>query len=292
MQDALFDAITVFQGIVIEAAPFILLGVLVSSLLGAFVTDAMILRIMPRNRLLGVIGGALFGFLFPVCECGNIPVARRLLQKGVPPHVVISFLLAAPVFNPVVMLATWTAFRDQPAMLYWRVGLTLAIAIIVGLLFSLHPRPKEMMAMTHEAHHDHHHEGRVQHLMATMAQEFMEMMAILIVGATLASLVQIVVPRTAITALGHGPVLSVLVMMLLAFVISICSTVDAFFALSFSTSFSSHALLAFLVFGPMIDIKTLVMLRSTFRPSIIAWLAALTALLTLAGTLFLSLYIS
>ncbi|NET71837.1 MAG: permease, partial [Sphaerospermopsis sp. SIO1G2] len=130
------NGFTLFLSLLVEAMPFLLLGVLFSSVLLFFIDEGRLVDIMPRNPLLGALVGSMIGFLFPVCECGNVPVARRLLMKGVPTPVAIGFLLAAPTINPIVIWATWTAFRDQPEIVVLRVLLSLTIATIIGVVFS------------------------------------------------------------------------------------------------------------------------------------------------------------
>lgn len=292
------DAITVFLGIIFEATPFILLGVCISTLLHFFIKDETLLKFLPKNPFLGVLAGACFGFLFPVCECGNIPVARRLLQKKVPPYMVTTFLLAAPVCNPIVIFSTMVAFKDQPEMVWLRVGLSLLIACIIGLLFSRAKDPSELIHVHSDTHsHEtccmpHAHKHSIQEIFVNIAKEFVEMMSILIIGSLFAAFIQIILPRNLITTLGSGPVLSILCMMLLAAVISICSTVDAFFALSYTATFTSSSVLAFLIFGPMIDIKTIIMMRGIYKKRSILWITTLSALLTFAITLFMNLHIS
>jgi uncharacterized membrane protein YraQ (UPF0718 family) len=128
---------TLFLSLLVEAIPFLLLGILLSSLLLLFVDETKLVRSMPHHPLLGAIVGSLIGFLFPVCECGNVPVARRLIIQGMPPAVSIGFLLAAPTINPVVIWATWTAFRDQPEVVVWRIGLSFVIATGIAWVFSV-----------------------------------------------------------------------------------------------------------------------------------------------------------
>ncbi|NET53452.1 MAG: permease, partial [Merismopedia sp. SIO2A8] len=129
-------AFTLFLSLLVEAIPFLLLGVLLSSLLLFFIDERKLMAAMPRNPLLGAIFGSLGGFLFPVCECGNVPVARRLLLQGAPTAVAIGFLLAAPTVNPVVIWATWVAFRDQPEIVLLRVLFSLGIAVFISCIFS------------------------------------------------------------------------------------------------------------------------------------------------------------
>lgn len=131
------SAFTLFLSLLVEAVPFLLLGVLFSGLLLFFVDERQLIRLLPKHPFLGAFAGSCVGFLFPVCECGNVPVARRLLMQGAPSPVAIGFLLAAPTINPIVFWATWTAFRDQPEIVFLRIGFSLAIATLLGYVFSL-----------------------------------------------------------------------------------------------------------------------------------------------------------
>jgi hypothetical protein len=277
------DGVTIFLGVVIEATPFLLLGVLVSQILALAVRGDRALGWLPRGRLSSLTALAGLGALFPVCECGNVPVARRLVTRGVPAAAAMVFLLSAPALNPVVALSTYAAFRDQPSIVAYRLGLTFLVAIAVGLLLSLHPRPAELLSR-HTARTEHP-EGplpaawpaRVRRFAIGSIGEFVEMGAVLVVGAALAALTQIVVPRATLLGIGQGPVLSVLAMMGLALVLSVCSTVDAFVALAYAGTFSDGSLVAFLVFGPMVDVKSLLLMLTVFSAKTVGLVAVLVA---------------
>ena len=337
------NAFTLFLSLLVEAMPFLLLGVLMSGLLLLFVDERKLVAMMPRNPFLGALAGSLVGFLFPVCECGNVPVARRLLLQGVPTPVAIGFLLAAPTINPVVIWSTWVAFRGQPEIVVLRIVFSLTIATLMGLVFSaqedLRPllQPALARAMPRSRRPSRASEDsaseqpallqsgtfllgqpgapvsleaaamqatlaadrpvaqsmpdRWQLLVDNTVQELRELGGVLVFGSAIAALIQVAVPREIILSLGQGPVTSIVAMMLLAAVISICSTVDSFFALSFAASFTSGSLLAFLVFGPMIDLKAIGLLLSIFKPRAIVYLILLTAQLTFVFTLFINLHV-
>src|SRR5258708_4661760 len=131
---------TVFLGIFIEAAPFLLLGTLASGLVEVFVSREDLARLIPRNVILATLVGAIMGFAFPVCECGVVPLTRRLLSKGLPVSSGIAFLLAAPIINPVVLASTYAAYGWSP-ILWARFGLGLLVASVIGIIFSFHPQP-------------------------------------------------------------------------------------------------------------------------------------------------------
>jgi len=294
------DGVTVFLGIMVEAMPFVLLGVIASSFIRTYVSTDFLLRVIPKNPILAAFSGAMIGFVFPVCECGNIPLARRLILKKVPPFVVITFLLAAPVLNPIVIAATYTAFRDQLEILWLRLAMSLFVAMAIGLIFYLVGKPEKVVRphlMEENAGHDH--DCKIQgklpkflSFLSGMRGEFIEMTAILSFGALIASFSQVIVPREVITSIGTNAFTSILAMMLLAAVISICSNVDSFFALSYVNTFTPGSILAFLVFGPMIDIKAIAMLRTTFSTGAVFWLSFLAFKLTLVLTLFYNYFLS
>ena len=331
------NAFTLFLSLLVEAIPFLLLGVLFSGLLLLFIDERKLMAVMPKNPLLGALAGSLIGFLFPVCECGNIPVARRLLIQGVPAPVAIGFLLAAPTINPIVIWATWTAFRDQPEIVVLRIIFSLSIATIVGCVFSAQadlrpllqkpvaaciPAPNQLKnkpgIADREAIPNLLQSGtylltqpgqamrmdaatfsttsppfqtntpigyRWRLFLDNTVQELRELGAVLVLGSAIAASIQVLAPREVILSLGQGPIASILAMMVLATVVSICSTVDSFFALSFASSFTSGSLLAFLVFGPMIDLKGIGLMLSIFKTRAVIYFLALSAQLTFLFTL-------
>jgi uncharacterized protein len=331
------SAFTLFLSLMVEAIPFLLIGVFFSGILTFFVSEQQLLRWMPRNPFLGSLFGSCMGFMFPVCECGNVPVARRLMIQGAPSSVAIGFLLAAPTINPIVFWATWTAFRDQPEIVFLRVGLSLTIATLMGFLFGLQkdlqpflqpslvailesrrqrderppersllssgtfflgqsqkPLPTEDPSAARSLMMDMVKQPvklRVKLLVEGMAQELRELSAVLILGSLAAAVIQSFVPREVVLGLGQDPVTSILAMMALAVLVSICSTVDSFFALSFASTFMTGALVSFLVFGPMIDFKAVGLLLTIFKTRAIFYLFAIPALLTFLSALVLNVFL-
>jgi uncharacterized membrane protein YraQ (UPF0718 family) len=237
------------------------------------------------------------GLVFPVCECGVIPLTRRLFHKGLPLSAGIAFLLAAPVMNPIVIFSTAAAF-GWGTMLAWRLGLTLLIALVVGLVFSVEKDASNVLlsrpAFSHDHDHAHDHGTvapsffqKIQKALLICADEFFEMGRYLIIGAVLAAGLQTFIPQNTLLSIGTGPLFSVLVMMALAIILSICSTVDAFVALGFVGTFSFGSILSFLVFGPMVDIKSVLMYSQVFRRKSVGYIVLLPLLMSmLAGLLF------
>jgi len=285
---------TIFLGIFIEAIPFLLLGTIGSGFVEVFLDQAQFQRLVPRRALSGALVGSLMGLVFPVCECGVVPLTRRLFSKGLPISAGIAFLLAAPVLNPIVILSTSAAF-GWGWMLAGRLGLSLLMAVIVGLIFSVVKSPAEILlprqveptdfvlasALTPPTLRQ-----RFNQMALIAGDEFFEMGRYLILGAALAAAMQALIPQQILLELGRGPVTSVLVMLALAVILSICSTVDAFVVLGFVGLFSPGAILAFLIFGPMVDIKTTLMYLSVFKKRAVLYLILLPfALSFLAGLL-------
>ncbi|MFM7600984.1 MAG: permease [Pseudanabaena sp.] len=323
----LLSAFTLFLSLLVEAMPFLLMGVLLSGALLIFVDERKLIAILPKNPFLGALAGSLLGFMFPVCECGNVPVARRLISQGAPISVAISFLMAAPTINPVVVWATWTAFRDQPEIAVLRVVLSFMVANIVAMVFSTQkdlrailqpniaialPAPKVKagavpvgtfflgedrskpldfagyLSTNNQQIITKSLPDRLNLLLDNTLAEMRELGAILVMGSAIAAVIQVWVPRDIILGLGQGPVSSILAMMILAAIVSICSTVDAFFALSFAATFTGGSLLAFLVFGPIIDLKAIGLILTIFKKRAVIYMFLLTAQLTFLSCLFIN----
>ena len=294
---------TIFLGIFIEAAPFLLLGTLASGLVEVFVRQDQFNKFIPRNPFLGALLGGGMGFLFPVCECGVVPLTRRFFRKGVPAYVGITFLLASPVINPIVIASTYAAY-GWSAMFWLRIGLSLLIAVSVGLIFSRQKYPWWLLKPTSIAPVPDNPlpetqpvatppiSNRIMQALQHAAEEFFDMGRYLIIGSMLAALMQTFIPQTALLSLGQGPFLSVIVMISLAVILSICSTVDAFISLAFVGSFTNGSILAFLVFGPMVDIKSTLMFLQVFRKRTVVYLITLPLLMTILAALILNYYTS
>jgi uncharacterized membrane protein YraQ (UPF0718 family) len=228
------------------------------------------------------------------------------MRKGVPVPVGIAFLLAAPVINPIVIASTFAAFGNTP--IFWlRFALTLLIAVGVGLLFLfetdmsriIRPMNADLAPSFHlDFGHDHHPseqspslKQKFKKVLLIASDEFFEMGRFLVVGALLAALMQTFVPQTWLLSLGQGPILSVIVLTLLAVLLSVCSTVDSFIALAFSSTFSVGAVLAFLVYGPMVDIKATLMYLRVFKRKTVVILVVLPWLLTLVASTAINLWV-
>lgn len=287
-QSSFLQLNSIFISILIEAIPFILIGVILSGIIQMFVSEEMIARIMPKNRFLAVLFGALAGVLFPACECGIIPITRRLLLKGVPLHAGVAFMLTAPIINPIVLFSTYIAFGNRWSVVFYRGGLALAVSVIIGIILSYQFKDNQLLKPDEPGHHHHHHHTLLQKLGGTLRHAFDEFFSVgkyLIIGAFIAAAMQTYVKTSTLLAIGQNDVSSSLVMMGLAFVLSLCSEVDAFIASSFSSTFSLGSLIAFLVFGAMVDIKNLLMMLAAFKKRFVFLLITYIVVIVLAGSL-------
>ncbi|WP_339179555.1 permease [Bacillus sp. FSL R5-0560] len=287
-QSSFLQLNSIFISILIEAIPFILIGVILSGIIQMFVSEEMIARIMPKNRFLAVLFGALAGILFPACECGIIPITRRLLLKGVPLHAGVAFMLTAPIINPIVLFSTYIAFGNRWGVVFYRGGLALAVSVIIGIILSYQFKDNQLLKPDEAGHHHHHHHTLFQKLGGTLRHaidEFFSVGKYLMIGAFIAAAMQTYVKTSTLLAIGQNDVSSSLVMMGLAFVLSLCSEVDAFIASSFSSTFSLGSLIAFLVFGAMVDIKNLLMMLAAFKKRFVFLLITYIVVIVLAGSL-------
>ncbi|GFN31204.1 permease [Paenibacillus xylaniclasticus] len=315
-----------FLGVIFEALPFMLLGVVVSAILQVFISEYVIRKLAPRSAVLGAAFGGLLGLLFPLCECGMIPIVRRLIRKGMPAYIGITYILAGPIVNPVVFASTYSAFRGQLHLVYERMLLGFAVAFTVGLILhrymkanplkdaiphpagthkhdhhdghhhSHHPLEHQQPEHTHSHHHHDHAHAHVHdrgkqsigsRLVSTLghaSDEFFDMGKYLIFGSLLTAVIQTGVDRSLLNTVAESSWFAHLFMMSFAYLLSLCSTSDAFIAASFSSMFSAGPLLAFLVFGPMIDLKNTLMLLSVFKLRIVLAVIAFTAVLVYVST--------
>ena len=280
----------IFTSIAIEALPFILVGAIGSAAIAVFLPERAFGSIARLPRGLQIPIAAMGGFAFPVCECGSVPVARRLIARGVNPGAGIAFMLASPVLNPLVLGSTWVAYGGHvrgAEMVAGRASLGLLAAALAGAVIGrtgggdlLRPRPSD-----HEEHdHGAGAAGRAVAFSSHLVSDFLFMGKFIVLGAALSAFVQTAVPQSVVSALGGTPVVAALSLMAVAYVLSLCSEADAFVAASF-TAFSPGAQLAFLVLGPIADLKLSVLYSATFRRWFVARLLLAAVPLIVAGSL-------
>jgi uncharacterized membrane protein YraQ (UPF0718 family) len=298
--ETLNNFFTTFWGIFLEAMPFVVLGAVLAGILEELVPQKLVARLLPDSRFLSILIGGLLGLLFPMCECGIIPVMRRLIRKGVPLSACVAYLLAGPIINVVVGLSTWVAFRgmeetrDSNNQLtyqmgsFWmttlRLGLGYLIAVGTSLIvewqYRIHGNklltplatPPSKLALNNDDESRLWNDPalkRIGRISETSLHDFIDIMLYLTLGALVASFIRVLYPPEEIARLSAGqPHLAIIVMMGLAIVLCLCSEADAFVAASFSTM-RPAAKLAFLTLGPMLDLKLYAMYTRVFRPRLI-----------------------
>lgn len=291
----------IFISIVLEALPFIMIGAFISSLIQVYVTESTIAKILPKNKFLGLIAASLVGIVFPLCECAIIPIARRLMKKGVPVYMAVTFMLAVPIVNPIVMLSTYYAFHTKPYMVLLRGGFGVLIAISIGFLISVLQGNKSPIKSGYieegiacNCGYDHSYSSQKSKFMQILHHtnsEVYDIGKLLILGAFLSGIFQTLVSRQVIAMVGKHPVFSIISMMAFAYVLSLCSEADAFIASTFIGQFTTGSIAAFLLFGPMIDIKNTLMLTASFKKSFVLKLILLISTVCfVAGSLISSIF--
>jgi uncharacterized protein len=284
LPEALSDFVTLTLSVIIESMPFVFLGILISIGVQVWAPEQLLHRVLPRSPAARRLTISVLGILLPVCECGNVPLARGLMMRGLSVSESVTFLLAAPILNPVTIITTYQVFGWEDGILLARIFGALAIANLVGWLFSHAPQQDQLLTPGFRAScaapHSHVHGGRSKLLesLSLFRSETTAMMPALFVGSAIAGLIQVAASRDLLVTLGSDPIWSVLALMALAFVVALCSNVDAFFILALGPTFMPGSIVAFLVFGPMIDVKMLALLRTTFTTRTLVLLTTLVAL--------------
>ena len=251
---------TIFVSIVVQALPFLVFGVLISAAIAVFVPTSFFVRALPRRPVLAVPVAGVAGVALPGCECGSVPIAGGLVRRGVAPAAALTFLLSAPAVNPVVLIATAIAFPGRPEMVLARFVASVLTAIAVGWLWLRFGRAEWIRLPSRP---DLGNVSRWTGFWLAVRHDAIHAGGFLVVGGLTAAFLNVTVPRQWLDAIAGQPVVAVLALALLAVLLSICSEADAFVAASLS-QFSLTARLAFLVVGPMIDVKLFAMQAGTF----------------------------
>lgn len=305
MQASILDFLINFSGVLWQAMPFIVLGAVIAGVLEEFLPQDFITKLLPKAVVPAVMIGAVLGLLFPMCECGIVVVMRRLLRKGLPLSCCIAYMLAGPIINGVVIGSTWIAFQPHnlaPEMVGLRVGLAFVVAVITGLVVHLQWRkhgnalltPLAIPQSLTQADAPPAQTGaaspappkpplfdRIGNISATALHDFVDIMVFLILGSVLAALARSYITPEEIESLSRDQAfLTIPVMMLLALLMCLCSEADAFVAASF-TKLHLSGKVAFLVFGPMLDLKLILMYTRVFRLRLIVTIIVSVVILTL-----------
>ena len=284
------DVIMCFLGIVIEGIPFILLGAVLSSVFQVTISKQFLIKIIPKNKILSSIIASLSGVFFPICDCGIIPLARGLIKKGIPLNFVVSFILSAPILNPVSIISTYYAFPSNREIVIYRIVLAIIISVIVGNVIgndNVEVLSKSSLSLCDcascnaEDNEDIPIMDKIKSIFKMTIDEFFLVFKYLILGGIIASITNIAINRNIITSIPYNNILTIVIMMIMAFSISICSTSDAFIISNFLGTVSRSGILAFLVFGPMIDIKNTIMFFGNFKKKFVLKLIITTIIVSL-----------
>ena len=267
-----------YLGIIVEALPFLLIGAVLSALIQIYVSDELIKKIIPKNSIIAYFIAAISGILFPVCECAIVPITRSLIKKGLPIGVGITFMLAVPIVNPVVIMSTYYAFPNNINIVIYRtiggvIG-ALIVGMIVGLIYDKKKNTEvlksEEVALycdccTFSNNYYISLKGKIKNLILNASNEFLNISVYFIFGALLSSIFVVFLQDSLINNMTSGKIVGIGVMMLLGFLLSLCSEADAFVAKGFMDNFGVAGVIAFLILGPMMDLKNLILSFGFFK---------------------------
>lgn len=270
LPSSVYTMSTIFLSILIEALPFVLIGVMIAGSIQIFITEDHIRKWMPKNKFSAVIMSCVLGACFPGCECGIVPITRKLLQKGVPIYAAIGFMLTGPLINPIVIASTYMAFGNSWMMAISRMLLGFFLAVIIASVVSLLFHTNQLKEVIPDKilvskEIPTGFGKKFVNALKHGVDEFFDMGKYLIIGCLFAAFVQTYVSSEKLMELGEGTASASLVMMGLAYLLSLCSEADAFVAASFQHAFPPIPILSFLIYGPMIDLKNTLMMFSIFH---------------------------
>ena len=299
--------ITFMLSMLVQSFPFLLAGTIVSSLIHHFVSESVLSSTLSHSKMRSIPAALLAAVIFPVCDCASVPIASRLMKKGAPIPAVVTYMLASPILNPVVIASTLFAFPDYRPVFIGRISLGIIIPVILGLFVG---RVFTSYSPTLQSAEEQHHHGencscghshgnepcdqnffrKILSVLAHAGEEFVHVSPYIIAGAAISSLVQVTIPKEAIALTGTSSrfFIQPAIMICAAFVLSVCSTSDAFIARGFSSSFSYGSVLGFMTAGPMIDVKNVLMMLPYFRKRFILVLSLSVIVITYIFTVLAS----
>lgn len=271
---------TVFLSIFSEAFPFLMLGSALAAAVHLYVPEKTIAKILGKKGIGRYIAASFAGLIFPICECAIVPIGGSLMRKKVPPSVVVSFMAAAPVVNPLVALSTWAAFKGELSVVFARMGLAFVVAVLAGIFLRgigidrtspIRSEHTNTCTPDHTSAYTHTHSNKkgLALFLSITAEELFSAGRFLVLGTAMAALFQVTVPRSVLAGMAPNPFAGTAVMMSGAYLSALCSEADAFVAASFKNFLPIGALMGFLVYGPMMDIKNTLLLMATFQKSFV-----------------------
>ena len=284
------DFLFAFLGILFEGAPYILLGTIISGFIDAYLPSNIMDRFLPKNRYFAIIISGFLGAIFPVCECAIVPVIKRLVQKGLPVSCAITYMLSAPIVNPIVAISTYSAFSGDDAlfMTLSRIGVAYFVTVLFGFVihqFSVRSILKDKLLnkiqkaplsavkdSSEEAKLTNPTSDKLLIALRSSSRDFLDVGMYFIIGVMITALYRTQIDQSIVDGFGESDWVGIPTMMILSFVLSLCSTSDAFIA-SQMLSFSASAKLAFLTYGPMMDVKLVFMYGAIFKPKFVMMMA-------------------
>ena len=267
----------IFISMILEALPFIIIGSIISSMIQLFISEERVKKILPKSRFISIIFAAVLGIFIPICECAIVPIARSLIKKGVPIAVAIVFMLSVPIVNPIVILSTFYAFNDIRIVLIRVLGGIIS-AILIGILIDILTNKKEEVIKVKSQYENicdcgcevgdyFYNKSKIRLCLEHASKEFFNILRYYIFGSFLSSIFVVVLKEEVLTNYSTGVFMPIIIMMTLSFLLSLCSEADAFIAKSFLSYFGVPAISAFLIIGPMLDLKNAILISSYFKKS-------------------------
>jgi uncharacterized membrane protein YraQ (UPF0718 family) len=279
------DFANIFISIVLEAMPFIILGSFISAIIQIFISEERMVKLIPRINIFGYFGAALIGLIFPVCECAIVPITRSLIKKGMPIGIGITLMLSVPIINPVVIMSTHYAFYDKQIMVLLRVTGGFVAAVLIGIIVNLLKGNNDNVILNKTEDNYYcscgcnnfiNKENKLKAVFEHTNREFLNIMGYLIFGAFISSGFQVIQAQGGLNYIFDNKLLNIIFMMFLGFALSLCSEADAFVGRSFLEAYSFSGVAGFLLLGPMLDFKNLIILLGAFKKNFVFKLAIVT----------------
>lgn len=267
----------IFISMILEALPFIIIGSIISSVIQLFISEERVKKILPKSRFISILFAAVLGIFIPICECAIVPIARSLIKKGVPVAVAIVFMLSVPIVNPIVILSTFYAFNDIKIVLIRVLGGIIS-AILIGVLIDILTNKKEDVIKVKSQYENicdcgceigdyFYNKSKIRLCLEHSSKEFFNILRYYIFGSFLSSIFVVILKEEVLNDYSTGILMPIIIMMALSFLLSLCSEADAFIAKSFLSYFGVPAIAAFLIIGPMLDLKNAILISSYFKKS-------------------------
>lgn len=279
------DFSNIFISIVLEAMPFIILGSFISAIIQIFISEERMIKLIPRINIFGYFGAAIIGLIFPVCECAIVPITRSLIKKGIPVGMGITLMLSVPIINPIVIMSTYYAFYDKQSMVLIRLVGGFVAAILIGIIVNLLKGNDDNVILNKTEDNYYcscgcndsiNKENKLKAVFEHTNREFLNIMGYLIFGAFISSGFQVIQAQGGLNYIFENKLLNIIFMMFLGFALSLCSEADAFVGRTFLEAYSFSGVAAFLLLGPMLDFKNLIILLGAFKKNFVLKLAIVT----------------